>query len=103
LGGAVFVFKALFWVVLVSFALTGGDFERAANARGFAAPARHAAASVVETVAGLRTICADHFRLCKQTHGTWRSVLHWGEASAEHAQDAWKWTGKQFKRLLGRG
>jgi hypothetical protein len=101
LGGAVFLLRAVFWVVLVSFALTGGDFERASNARGFAAPARHAAAQVVETVAGLRTICEDHERLCEGTRATIEGVRHWGESSVGHAQDIWKWTGKQFQRIVG--
>jgi hypothetical protein len=102
LGAGVFLLRAVFWVVLVSFALTGGDFERAAHARGFAAPARHAAASVVETVAGLRTLCEDHERLCDGTQATIKGVRHWGEASAGNVQDAWKWTRKQYDRLFGR-
>jgi hypothetical protein len=97
-----FLLRAVFWVVLVSFALTGGDFERASHAKGFAAPARHAAASVVETVAGLRTLCEDHLQLCEGTRGGFASVRHWGESVADHVGGVWKWTGKQFKWLLGR-
>ena len=96
------ILRAVFWVVLVSFALTGGDYERAAQARGFAAPARHAAASVVETVAGLRTLCADHLKVCEGTRGTFASVRGWGENVAGHVGGAWKWTGRQFKWLFGR-
>ena len=55
--------------MLASFIVTGGNVEKAAHAKGYGAPVRHAAAKVVATVEGLPTICKDHPGWCKAAHG----------------------------------
>jgi len=97
-----FLFQAAFWIVVVSFLLTGGDYERALHAKGFAAPARQTAGRIVEAVASLRTICDDHRKLCRQTQATADTIGHWTNATSHQISTAWDWSSARFKPFAGK-
>lgn len=90
-----FPFKALFWVVLVSFVITGGDYERAARAEGRFAPVQHTAGLVVLGVAKLRTLCDDHERFCADAREAFAGA---GGYAGERAGGVWKWGRKTVER-----
>ncbi|MFO1186978.1 MAG: hypothetical protein U1E87_05730 [Alphaproteobacteria bacterium] len=92
-----FPFKALFWVVLISFVITGGDYERAARAEGRFAPIQHTAGLVVHGVDMLRTLCDDHERFCEETREAFADA---GGYAGERAGGAWTWTRKTLERWL---
>lgn len=97
-----FPFKALFWVVLISFVITGGDYERAARADGKFAPVQHTAGLVVHGVAKLRTLCDDHEDFCDRTRKAFAGAGDWTAHADDHAEDAWDWGRKTFKRWFGK-
>jgi hypothetical protein len=94
-------FKAVFWVVLISFVITGGDYERAARADGKFASVQHTAAIVVEGVAKLRTLCDDHEKFCDQTKEAFAGAGDWTAHFGEHTENAWDWGRKKLDRWFG--
>lgn len=94
-----FLFQAAFWVVLVSFALTGGNYKEARHAHGFAAPARQTASYVVETVMSLRTICDDHGAFCRQVRSSGGGIGHWTTIIAEQFAGVWDWSSSRLKQI----
>lgn len=91
-----FLFQAAFWILLVSFALTGGDPKAAERAEGPMAPARQTAAKVVEFVYSLRHFCDDHEKLCRQAHSTSASLSHWTGEITKGLGGAWDWSRGRF-------
>ncbi len=85
-------FQAAFWIVVLSFLMTGGDYESAEHAKGFAAPARKAAGHVVDYVAHLPQFCDDHETLCRQARG-------FSKFASRQVNSAWDWAGRRYDKV----
>ncbi len=94
-----FPLQAAFWIVLVSFLLTGGDYESARHAQGFAAPARQTAGRVVEAVVTLPRLCDDHAKLCETARGAVTTLGHWASAAKEPLSGLWSWSSARVKEV----
>jgi hypothetical protein len=94
-----FLLRSAFWIVLVSFVLTGGDYERARLADGFAADAKHSASHIVETLSVLRTVCNGDPGWCQTGRDGLTAAGRWGEAASEGGAAAWDWAARELKAL----